>query len=260
MKHAVVTGCSSGIGRAVAQALLADGWVVLGVSRTYPKGGMQGDFRWLHADLSTGYCVEHIAKSVPDNRLDALIHCAADQGPVGPLVPSSGYLSVDDIHRWHTAIRTNLVGTYDVVRLCLPSLRRSEDGRVLLFAGGGAFNPRPKHSAYAAAKAGVVSLMETLAEEEDRVSVNCVSPGWVPTPMTVGEDFPSDQKDRAVACVRHLLSPETKGLTGKTISAEYDTWAAITPDNVESINDSLLGCRHRYKVAIPEPALVAVAV
>ena len=90
------------------------------------------DFRWQHADRSTGYCLEHLGKMIPDNRLDALIHCAADQGPVGPLVPVDRSPTVDEIHAWHTAIKTNLVSTYDVVRLCLPALRRSEDGRILL--------------------------------------------------------------------------------------------------------------------------------
>jgi len=256
-RHAVVTGSSKGIGRAIAEALLTEGWTVLGVSRTYPKGAREwpGDFRWLHADLSTGYCLEHLAQSIPEGRLDALIHCAAEQGPVGPLVPLDGKLSREMIHAWHQSVKTNLLSAYDVVRLCLPALRQSEDGRILLFAGGGAFNSRPGYAAYAVAKAGVVSLASTLAEEErGRVTVNTVSPGFVPTPMTGYVEGPSTEKDRAVACVLRLLSPMTRGLTGKTVSAEYDAWQHITPENVESLNDSLLGERHRYKIAMGELA------
>ena len=138
------------------------------------------------------------------------------------------------------------------------ALRQSDDGRILLFAGGGAFNGRPDYSAYAVAKAGVVSLMETLAAEEQRVTVNCVSPGRVSTPMIGCPDAPSPEKDRAVACVMHLLSDQTQGLTGSTISAEYDQWDCITQENVESINDSLLGKRHRYRIVVRELVRVAV--
>lgn len=258
MKTALVTGCSSGIGRAVAEALMADDWGVVGLSRTRPDlldaAGMDA-FDWEQDDLSAGSTIPF----GPDWTFDALVHCAAEYGPIGP------FESID-LAAWVRTINVNLIGTARVVRAALPALRRSDDPRILLFAGGGAFNPRPRYSAYATSKAGVVSLVETLAEElAPDIGVNGVSPGFVPTAihratLAAGPDLASGNEyaqallaatytptamERAVACVRHLLSPATKGLTGKTISAEHDCWQAVTAADVESLNDSPLWTRTR---------------
>lgn len=243
MKQAFVTGCSSGIGRGVTRALLDAGWRVIGASRSYPRGFERDErFDWAHMDLWSAYHVDINTWRFGDH-LDALVHAAAVQGPIGGLDDC-------DIGAWLGCVRTNLFGAYHVVRVALPYLRRAEDARILLLAGGGAFNARPGYSAYAASKAGVVSLMETLAEElkGTSVGVNCVSPGYVPTPMHGLPDEGSPQMERAVACIRHLLSPETRGLTGRTISAEYDGWASITPETVSFLMASQMGTRTRHKV------------
>lgn len=252
MKRALVSGCSRGIGRAVTLALLKDGWWVLGLSRSAPD--FYRDSPWTN-DVKDIRFVWESCDLQYENRtlfplhrfapLDALVHCAAVRGPVGePLNVERG--------AFEDCIGTNLIGTFHALQIALPHLRKSDDGRALLFAGGGAFNPLPGYSAYAASKAGVVSLMETVAAEleQTRVTVNCISPGYVPTSMTEGEDRPSPQMDRAVACVLHMLGPATTGLTGKSISAEYDDWALIGPENVESLNLSNLGTRHRYLIRI----------
>lgn len=242
-RRALVTGASHGIGRAVAEMLLSEGWFVMGVSRT----DLEIDrVVWWKANVAEYAEVEPLRHCL----FDAVIHCAAEQGPVGALQTSSP-------REWRQAVETNLIGTYNVVRAALPALLTASDGRILLFSGGGAFNARPGYSAYAASKAGVVSLMETLAAElrDTDVTVNCVSPGFVHTgfdPHAAALPFDPDGSRamaRAVACVRHLLDPATRGLTGRTISAEFDDWENLSGlDRVRAVNDSTMGTRHRVPI------------
>lgn len=246
MKRAIVTGCSRGIGRAVTEMLLAEGWYVLGISRTEPSD-WQG-FNWLRCDVGDFGLLEDGLKSFPVDTVDALIHCAGVRGPYG------AFADVDP-SAWSDAIQTNLMGTASAVRACLPALKRSDDPRVLLFSGGGAFGPAPGYSAYAASKGAVVSLMEALASElSGQVAVNCVAPGFIATDIHRGT--PHEGQDdggamaTAVACVRHLLGPEARGLTGKTISAQYDDWESVSPLTVEALNDSQMGTRDRHKISL----------
>lgn len=254
----VVTGCSRGIGRAITEMLIADGDAVIGLSRTAPRP--RDGLYWYEWDAQTGGTLADILASEGINDIDALVHCVGTQEPVGPI-------STSDPEAWAQSVNVNLIGTYRTVRAALPFLERSKDARILLFSGGGAFGARPNFSAYAASKAGVVALMEALAGElPPNVTVNCVAPGFVPTDIhkptlaagseTVGHveyQHATRSADGAmelvVACVRHLLSNNTKGLTGKSISAPYDDWLSLASWNVDAVNRSPVGTRSRHKLA-----------
>lgn len=243
MKTALVTGVSRGIGRAVTERLLADGWVVIGLSRTSPPP--QDGLYWFHCDVAEGETVGDILASAGIDMLDALVHCAGIRGPYGPL-------SENDPGAWVRTIQTNLIGTYQLVRATLPVLHKAEDARVLLFSGGGAFSPEPGYSAYAASKGATIALMETLAVElaDTTVTVNAVAPGFVATDIHAGT--PHEGRDdhgamrNVVACVRHLLSPQARGLTGRTVSAQWDAWDEIAPWTLPYLGDQ--GTRTRHKI------------
>lgn len=248
MKAALVTGVSSGIGMAVTRALLADGWIVRGCSRTMPLDLEHDRFLWEPLDVAAPAAGDQLATLLRFRTLDALVHCAGTQEPVGAVADTRP-------DAWAAGVQANLIGAYRVVHAALPALQRNGGGRILLFSGGGAFGPRPYYSCYAASKAGTVALAEALAAElaGTGVTVNCVAPGFVPTPIhapseVAGLPVPEatgGEMARAVACVLHLLSDETEGLTGKSVSAVYDDWRGITRERVSGLNASDVWTRTR---------------
>ena len=108
-----------------------------------------------------------------------LIAAAAMQGPIGPLAETRP-------KAWAEAVETNLIGVMNVCRAVLPHMIERRSGKIIILSGGGAACSRPFFSAYAASKAAVVRLAETLADEvrDDNVQINCMAPGGSYTHMT----------------------------------------------------------------------------
>src|SRR6185436_3072021 len=101
------------------------------------------------------------------------------QGPIGPLVDAKPRL-------WAEAVETNLMGVFHACQAVLPHMIERRSGKIIVLGGGGAAYARPNFSAYAASKAAVVRLVETLAEEvrDQNIQVNCLAPGAAYTSMT----------------------------------------------------------------------------
>lgn len=167
-KHAVVTGTSSGIGKAIAERLLADGWRVTGLSRS--ESSLGEGFRWLQADLSEPESLGSVVEAI--GPADALVHAAGFQrtAPLGELEPSalSGMFAV------HVAAASVLANAL------VPSM--PDGGRVLLL-GSRTSTGTPGKSHYAATKAALMGLGRTWAQElaPRGITVNVLSPAR-PTP------------------------------------------------------------------------------
>ena len=274
-KNIVITGASSGIGRKIAESLIKDGNNVIVCARSIsPLKELTANGKiasYFKVDVSKKSQIIHFTKFVSSKfgHVDALICCAGVYGAIGP------FWEVDDEDWWAT-IKINLLGTFLTIKYFTPLLKQAKNSSIVTFAGGGAFNSFPRYSAYASSKSAIVRLTETIAEElkSFNIKVNAVAPGFISTPIhnatieagpkIVGEEFYNETKKKLkdshgkievpINCVKYLISDRADGLTGKTISANFDPWRSDDFfKQITNINNSDLYTMKRInKVNIPE--------
>jgi NAD(P)-dependent dehydrogenase (short-subunit alcohol dehydrogenase family) len=177
--------------------------------------------------------------------VDVLIAAAAVQGPIGPLAGNPP-------KAWAEAIETNLLGVVYACRAVLPHMIEHRSGKIIALSGEGASGPRPNFSAYAASKAAVVRMVETLAEEvrDHNVQVNCIAPGGTYTHMTdqilqAGDraGWKAEQEaleirvtggvppDKQIQLALFLASEQSNHISGKLIHVT-DDWKRLENSNV----------------------------
>jgi 3-oxoacyl-[acyl-carrier protein] reductase len=249
--NTLVTGGSQGLGRHIVEAFLAEGAHVTFCART------AADVARTRAELdplvAPGRRLTAVACDVSDPAsVDALFARAAEAGPLDVLVNNAGiYGPIGpteevDVAEWSRAWNINVTGVLLCCQRAVRAMKPRRSGRIINISGGGATNPMPRLVAYAATKAAVVRLTETLAEEyrADGITVNAVAPGALRTRMTqqvldagperAGADFfaknkkwsdegAADPRLAASLCV-WLAGAEGAAVTGKLISAQWDPW------------------------------------
>lgn len=177
----LVTGAGSGIGAALAEALIERGDQLVLLVRDHDRARELRDrypgSRTLVADLAdpSGLADAWGSQEVPD-RIDSLVQVAGvvELGPVSALGPDA----------WRETLDVNLLSPAELIRLCLPALRAAR-GHVVLVNSGAGIAAHPQWSAYAASKHGLRALADSLRGEERAagVRVTSVYPGRVATAM-----------------------------------------------------------------------------
>jgi NAD(P)-dependent dehydrogenase (short-subunit alcohol dehydrogenase family) len=255
--NVLLTGSSTGIGRAIAERLLARGDHVWGIARSDQSefAARRADqFRFSRCDVAQWAEVERAAAEVSAGwtHVDALITAAGIQGEIGRALTA-------DPANWSKTVRANLDGTFFSIRAFAAALSRGpRRAKIVCFSGGGATKPRARFSAYGVAKTAVVRLVETIAEEErgQKLDINAIAPGAINTRLTdevlalgpniVGEaEFASAQKvkvstsstpattdkgaalAKALGLVEWLLSEASDGVSGRLLAAPWDPWSTL---------------------------------
>lgn len=249
--NALITGGSQGLGRTIAEHFLREGANVVLCARS------EGDLSVTRDDLAQRFPAQKVSAKSCDvsdeaavneliaftlrelGSLDLLVLNAGVYGPMGPTESVS-------LEEWRRAVDINLFGVLLPSRAVIPLFKRAGRGKIVVLSGGGATNPLPNISSYAASKAAAVRLMETLAEELKpfHVDVNAIAPGALATrlvdevlaagPEKVGAAFFEKNKtwketgavplDLGASLAVYLASAESNGITGKLISAQWDPW------------------------------------
>jgi len=252
-RNAIITGASQGLGLEIARAYLQAGANVVICARdseALDKAAAElrresavDESRLLHkqADVSRVEQVEALVDFALQKlgHLDVLVNNAGVYGPKG---------CIEDVDwtEWTKAMEINLYGPILMIRALLPHFKSNQSGKIINLSGGGATAPLPRLSAYAAAKAALVRLTETIAHETLGlgIDVNAVAPGPLNTrlldeilsagPSKVGQDFYNrslKQKEEGGASLEKasqlcvfLASPASNGITGRLLSAVWDPW------------------------------------
>lgn len=177
-RKALVTGGVRGIGRGVADVLIARGWEIhaTGVSQGEIDDATPAEHLSLSVlDVTDNAAVSELVNSI--DRLDGLVNCA------GILRRGEEY----DLEVFERVIAVNLTGTMRMCVACHPLLKAS-GGAIVNTASMLSFFGGPLVPAYSASKGGVAQLTKALAARwaDDGIRVNAVAPGWIATEMTQG--------------------------------------------------------------------------
>ncbi|MGD9932564.1 MAG: SDR family NAD(P)-dependent oxidoreductase [Dehalococcoidia bacterium] len=186
---AIVTGGGRGIGRAIAEALAAEGAIVA-VNYRRDRDAAEDT---VAAITKAGGFAKAYGASVEDWDADkAMVEAVvADFGHVGILVNNAGIASRGqsvadtDPAEMERVVRTHAFGAFYMSKLVLPSMRQQDRGDIIMISSGATHSMGPNGSPYNMGKAALEALAMTLYKEERRngIHVNVVAPGLVATEM-----------------------------------------------------------------------------
>ena len=192
-KRALVTGSTSGIGLAIARALASEG------AKVVLNGfGDEGEI----ADLCEELGATHSGADLTDvAQIETMM---AEAGGVDILVNNAGMQHVAPVEefpvaKWNTIIALNLTAAFHTTRLAVPGMKEEGWGRIINTASAHSKVASPFKSAYNSAKHGLDGFTKTIALElaEHGVTANCISPGYVWTPL-VENQIPDTMKARGM--------------------------------------------------------------
>src|SRR5262245_27436386 len=200
-KTAVVTGSTSGIGLAIARAMAGDGANVV-INGFGDKAAIEKERTGIEKEFSVKALYSPADMTKPAEIADMINTAAKTFGSVDILVNNAGIQHVAPIEefpieKWNTIIAINLSAAFHAIRAAVPGMKARKWGRIINTASAHSLVASPFKSAYVTAKHGLTGLTKTVALELATfgVTANCISPGYVWTPL-VEKQIPDTMKAR----------------------------------------------------------------
>jgi 3-hydroxybutyrate dehydrogenase len=234
-KVALVTGSTSGIGLAIAKALAAEG------ARLMINGfGDPADIERECDQLGAVHDGADMSKQAEIERM--MKRCTEELGGPDILVNNAGIQHVSPVEdfppeKWDAIIAINLSSAFHTTRLAVSGMKQKQWGRVINTASAHSLVASPNKSAYVAAKHGIAGFTKTIALEtaRDGITVNCISPGYVWTPL-VENQIPDTMKARDMT---------REQVMNDVLLAAQPTKRFVTPEEVAAL--AIFLCREEAK-------------
>ncbi len=226
-KRALVTGSTSGIGLAIARALVGEGAEVV-------LNGL-GDSAAIAALCTELGATYHGANLMHPDEIAKMM---AEIGSIDILVNNAGMQHVAPIEdfppeKWDAILALNLSAAFHTTRLAVPGMKAKGWGRIIATASAHSLTASPFKSAYVAAKHAMAGFTKTIALElaTHGITANCISPGYVWTPLVEGQ-IPDTMAARGMT---------RDQVMNDVLLAKQPTKAFIQPDDVAALAVFLCG-------------------
>ena len=242
-KVAIVTGASRGIGKVIAQVFAKAGAHVICVARS------EDAIKSLADEINTnGGSASHVACDISDGEAfsSLITGTAKEQGRLDVLVNNAGITQDNLLMRmkedqWDTVLNINLKGAFHSMKAAVRPMMKNRKGRIINITSIVGLTGNPGQSNYAASKAGLIGLSQSVAKEVATrgITVNCIAPGWIGTDMT--DELSTDVREQFLSRIpaNRIGSPEDIAYTALFLAsdeASYITGQTITVDGGRVIN------------------------
>ncbi|WP_434633777.1 3-oxoacyl-ACP reductase FabG [Chromobacterium sp. CV08] len=238
-KVALVTGASRGIGAAIADALAAEGAVVIGTA-TSESGAAA-----IHERLSAAGGAGRVLDVTGQGAVEALIESVEQEfGSVAILVNNAGITRDGLLMRmkdddWDAIMDTNLKSVFKASKAVMRGMMKARSGRIINIASVVGAMGNAGQANYAAAKAGIIGFTKSMAREvgSRNITVNCVAPGFIDTDMT--RALPEAQREALVGQISLGRLGDAKDIADAVVFLASDRAAYITGQTLH-VNGGML--------------------
>ncbi len=229
-KVAVVTGASSGIGRAIAIKLAKAGAEVAILDINIEDGlkvqNEIGKAKFYRCDVASSEEVKGTLRSIYRDfgRIDIVVNAAG-------VIVRKNVLETSE-EDWDRVINVNLKGPFLVSKHAIPYMKESKGGSIVNIASGWGLKGGPKAVAYCASKGGLINMTRAMAIDhgKDGIRVNCVAPGDIDTPMLreeakqLGVNLQEFLEEAADRPIKRLGKPEDVANAVLFLASDLSSW------------------------------------
>ena len=230
-KTALITGSTSGIGLAIAQALAKEGANIV-LNGFGDAASIEAERAGIEAQFGGKATYDGADMTNPAAIATMVAAAEARFGGVDILVNNAGIQHVAPIdefpiEKWDQILAINLSSAFHAMRAAIPGMKSRQWGRIISTASAHSLVASPFKSAYVAAKHGLVGLTKTAALEvaNSKITVNCISPGYVWTPL-VERQIPDTMAARGMT---------KEQVINDVLLAAQPTKAFVTSDQVAAM-------------------------